>query len=94
MEECGIDHYLSGPWSSELCPNPKELRAKLGIRSDQIIKLATALSTEKLRTKVLDKNELKCSNTSPPIVQSLTATTTLSVESNLLSESESLLVNT
>ena len=44
--------------------------------------------------EVLDKNELKCSNTSPPMVQSLTATTTLSVESNLLSESESLLVNT
>ena len=43
---------------------------------------------------VLNKNELKCSNTSPPMVQSLTATTTLSVESNLLSESESLLVNT
>ena len=59
LEECGIDHYLSGPWSSELCPNPKELRDKLGIRSDQIIQLATALSTEKLRTKVLDKNEWK-----------------------------------
>ena len=44
--------------------------------------------------EVLNKNELKCSNTSPPMVQSLTATTTLSVESNLLSESESLLVNT
>ena len=59
LEECDIDHYLSGPWSSEQCPNPKELRDKLGIRSDQIIKLATALSTEKLKTKVLAQNEWK-----------------------------------
>jgi hypothetical protein len=51
-------------------------------------------SSVEVSIEVLDKNELKCSNTSPPIVQSLTATTTLSVESNLLSESESLLVNT
>ena len=44
--------------------------------------------------EVLDENELKSSKTSPTMVQSLTATTTLSVETNLLSESQSLLVNT
>ena len=56
----------------------------------------TSGSSVEVSIEILDdKNELKSSKTSPSMVQSLTATTNLSVDTNLLqSESQSLLVDT
>ena len=55
----------------------------------------TSGSSVEVSIEILDdKNELKSSKTSPSMVQSLTATTNLSVDTSLLSESQSLLVNT
>ena len=59
LKECGIDHYLSGPWSSDRCPDPQKLREKLLIKSENVVKSATALSTAKLQSKLLSTKNWK-----------------------------------